>query len=127
MGFDDSTWMSPVSAETNTSIIITDDNAKVMTDQYKLAWSAYAIVPTAVTGTELTNRGFDSTVYDLTLHYNYQPWKTETYSENNSTLVTNVESFRFIGKGDTIRFKICVVESIGESIIRSCKEKAVIR
>ncbi len=102
----------------------------VMTDQYKLAWSAYAIVPTEVTGTDLTNRGFNSAVYDLALHYNYQPWNGDTYLSNTtlkSTLVTNVESFRFIGKGDTIRFKICVIESIGDANITSCKEKAVIR
>lgn len=127
MGFTDSTCISPISAESGTSITITDDNAKVMTDQYKLAWSAYAIVPTAVTGTDLTDRGFNSTVYDLTLHYNYQPWKGDTYTDHNSTLVTNVVSFKFTGKGDTIRFKICVIESIGDSNITSCKEKAVIR
>ena len=112
-----------------TSITITDNNPKVMTDQYKLAWSAYAIVPTEVTGTDLTDRGFNSAVYDLALHYNYQPWKGDDYNttSSNSLLVENVVSFRFTGQGDTIRFKICVAESIGDSNITSCKEKAVIR
>lgn len=130
MGFSDSTCISPVSAASGTSITITDNNAKVMTDQYKLAWSAYAIVPTEVTGADLTDRGFNSAVYDLALHYNYQPWNGDTYLTNSifkKTLVTNVVSFRFIGKGDTIRFKICVAESIGDANITSCKEKAVIR
>ena len=115
--------------DNNITIRVTDNNVKVMTDQYKLVWSAYAVVPTKINATERSDRGFKSTdeIYDLTLHYNYQPWNAETYSENNSTLVTNVESFRFVGKGDTIRFKICVVESIGNTSIRSCKEKAVIR
>jgi len=125
MGFDDSTCISPVSAASGTSITITDNNPKVMTDQYKLAWSAYAIVPIPVTGSD---RGLNGTVYDLELYYNYQPWETETYNDGlSSILVTNVVSFRFIGKGDTVRFKICVAESIGDSNITSCKEKAVIR
>ncbi len=114
---------------------ISDNNAKVITDQYKLAWSAYAIVPTQITGTPLTDRGFlgTDTIYDLKLYYNYQPWSTNAPSSyanvntSSSTLVTNVKSFRFIGKGDTIRFKICVSESIGGESITSCKEKAVIR
>ena len=133
MGFTDSTCISPVSAESVTSITITDNNAKVMTDQYKLAWSAYAIVPTIVG--DPVARGFQAgaEIYDLALHYNYQPWDTNTSSSYansgslSSTLVTNVVSFRFIGKGDTVRFKICVAESIGDSNITSCKEKAVIR
>ena len=133
MGFDDATCISPVnSVDDNITIRVTDNNVKVMTDQYKLVWSAYAVVPTVLTSTELDERGFKSTdvIYDISLHYNYQPWKGDTYLDNttlNSTLVTNVESFRFVGKGDTVRFKICVVESIGDTSIRSCKEKAVIR
>ena len=136
MGFDtDSSCISPVTATGTTATLITieDNNPKVMTDQYKLAWSAYALVPTQVTGSDLTDRGFQSTdeIYDLSLYYNYQPWDSTTSPSYNDglsrTLVTNVESFRFIGKGDTIRFKICVIESIGDANITSCKEKAVIR
>ncbi len=133
MGFSDNTCISRVNAvENNITISFEDNNSKVITDQYKLVWSAYAIVPTEINGAELTDRGFQDTVYDLALHYNYQPWNTNTSSsyadsESNNTLVTNVESFRFVGKGDTIRFKICVVESIGNTVIKSCKEKAVIR
>ena len=136
MGFDtDSSCISPVTATGTTATLLTieDNNPKVMTDQYKLAWSAYAIVPTQVIGSDLTDRGFQSTdeIYDLDFYYNYQPWDSTTSPSYNdglsSTLVTNVESFRFIGKGDTIRFKICVIESIGDANITSCKEKAVIR
>lgn len=127
MGFSDSTCISPVSAASGTSITITDNNAKVMTNQYKLAWSAYAIVPTIVANPVVRGFKTGAKVLDLALHYNYQPWQGETYTDHNSTLVTNVVSFRFTGKGDTIRFKICVAESIGDSNITSCKEKAVIR
>ena len=135
MGFTDNSCISPITTPvTATTMTLSDNNSKVMTDQYKLAWTAYAIVPTQVTGTALTGRGFKSTdtIYDLKLYYNYQPWSTNAASSyadaaSNSTLVTNVKSFRFVGKGDTIRFKICVAEAIGDGNITSCKEKAVIR
>ena len=136
MGFTDNSCIYRVNntITNNISLPINDNGGGlVMTDQYKLAWSAYAVVPTALTSTELTKRGFKSTdlIYDLSLYYNYQPWNSTTDPSYNdgiySTLVTNVESFRFVGKGDTVRFKICVVESIGDTVIRSCKEKAVIR
>jgi len=132
MGFADSTCISPVSAVSAASITITDNNPKVITDQYKLAWSAYAVVPTLIS--DPVDRGFNAgtQIYDLALHYNYQPWHPTaptTYDNGSlsSTLITNVVSFRFTGKGDTVRFKICVAESIGDSNITSCKEKAVIR
>jgi len=135
MGFTDNSCISPITTPvTATTMTLSDNNSKVMTDQYKLTWTAYAIVPTQVTGTALTGRGFKSTdtIYDLKLYYNYQPWSTNaassyTNATSNSTLVTNVRSFRFIGKGDTVRFKICVAEAIGDGNITSCKEKAVIR
>lgn len=137
MGFTDNSCIYRLSATNpdDISLPINDNGGTlVMTDQYKLAWSAYAVVPTQVTGTDLTDRGFQAgdLIYDLALHYNYQPWSTTgaaSYDSGSSsnTLITNVESFRFTGKGDTIRFKICIIESIGDSTIRSCKEKAVIR
>ncbi len=138
MGFSDNSCIYRLSGLNSDAIslpIADNPGILVMTDQYKLVWSAYAIVPTPVVDPELTKRGFKSTdeVYDLALHYNYQPWSTNSPSSyynpgsSSRTLVTNVESFRFIGKGDTIRFKICVLEPIGDSSIRSCKEKAVIR
>ncbi len=138
MGFTDNSCIFRVNANiTNDTVIPIADSGSgiVMTDQYKLAWSAYAVVPSQITVTTLIERGFKSTdkIYDLYLYYDYQPWKTNTASSyansgaQSSLLVTNVKSFRFIGKGDTVRFKICVIESIGDSNITSCKEKAVIR
>ncbi|KYJ86289.1 type II secretion system protein [Sulfurovum riftiae] len=136
MGFTDSSCISPINSIVSATVMTLsdDNNSKVMTDQYKLAWSAYAVVPTRVTGSALTDRGFKSSdmIYDLKLYYNYQPWNNapSSYADANvpnSTLVTNVRSFRFVGKGDTVRFKICVAEAIGDGNITSCKEKAVIR
>ncbi len=118
----DTSCISPINTGVDTSITVTDNNAKVMTDQYKLAWSAYAIVRETPDG---------DGIFDLTLHYNYQPWNGENYADGeSSTLVEDVESFRFIGKGDTVRFKICIREEIGAGASENfiiCKEKAVIR
>lgn len=114
MGFTDNTCISPVSAGSGTSITIEDNNAKVMTDQYKLAWSAYALVPVGNT---------------LTLRYNYQPWDGSQSSAGSSRLlVDKFVSFRFKGDGDTIRFKLCIEEEIAaDENVTICKEKAVIR
>jgi len=114
MGFTDNTCISPVSAGAGTSITIADNNAKVMTDQYKLAWTAYALVPVGNT---------------LTLRYNYQPWDgTQSGAGSSSVIVDNFVSFRFKGDGDTIRFKLCIEEPIAsDENVTICKEKAVIR
>lgn len=97
-------------------------------EHYKLAWTAYAIVPVPVNPLA---RGFNAgdQLWDLELRYDYQPWLGE--SLNNAprfVLIRNVSAFKFSGSGDTIRFKICQRENIGETYsINTCKEKAVIR
>lgn len=123
MGFTDDTCITEVTGILNDTNITTEDKGSAVTisDQYKLLRSAYAIVP--------TDNG-DGT-FDLQLYYNYQPWKGEDYANNGtpSTLVTNVTVFKFKGEkeGDTVRFKLCTLERIGDHNITSCKEKAVIR
>jgi len=114
MGFTNSTCISPINTGTGTSITISDNNAKVMTNQYKLAWTAYALVPVGNT---------------LTLRYDYQPWDSvQSGSGSSSVLVDNFVSFRFKGDGDTIRFKLCIEEAIAsDENVTICKEKAVIR
>lgn len=96
-----------------------DLNGKTIKEHYKLAWSSYAIVPTAnANGT-----------FDLNLHYNFQPWNGSGYATAPSeVLLRNVSVFKFTGSANTIRFKICQQENIGEAFnITTCKEKAVIR
>ncbi len=100
-----------------------------ISSHYKLAWSAYAIVPVApVDGTAMTN-----THFDLALRYNYQPWSGTQYnsaSTKSSTLLTNVTTFKFAEQGGTIRLKLCATEQIGgleTTNISICKEKVVIR
>lgn len=114
MGFTDSTCISSVNAGSGTSITLDDSNPKIMTDQYKLAWSAYALVPVGNT---------------LTLRYNYQPWDgVQSGAGSSKVLVDKFVSFRFKGDGDTIRFKLCIEEEIAaDENITICKEKAVIR
>jgi prepilin-type N-terminal cleavage/methylation domain-containing protein len=90
-------------------------------EHYKLAWSAYAIVP-------VPNANGTS---DLRLYYNFQPWGAPGPQYQNAPFVTflrNVSVFRFTGEANTIRFKICQQENIGDAyMITTCKEKAVIR
>ena len=106
------------STTTDTSIRVLDDNAKNVYTKYKLVWSAYALVPSP---------NADGT-FDLNLHYNYQPWLGETLNNATiKTLVENVTVFKFKAVANTIRFKICVQENIGDSTVNVCKEKAVIR
>lgn len=94
-----------------------------ISSSYKLAWSAYAIVPT--TG--------DTSLFDLELHYNYQPWGGMQYNHTNtqkSLLLKNVTSFKFSEQGGTLRFKICATEKVGDADtvnVSVCKEKVVIR
>lgn len=94
---------------------------------YKLAWSAYAIVPVAPSdGTTLSDTNFD-----LELRYNYQPWNGTQYSDaSTSVLLRKATAFKFAELGGTIRIKLCATEQIGDSSttnISVCKEKVVIR
>jgi hypothetical protein len=104
-----------------THIRVTDIAAKTLWDQYKLVWSAYAIVPSPHPGA--------ASLFDLELYYNYQPWLGEKYSDgSHHTLAENVTVFKYNGIGDTIRFKLCIQEKIGDTnTVNICKEKAVIR
>lgn len=126
-------FVSRVNTYAGTTITLDNTNANGVKEHYKLSWSAYAIVPTQVTGAELTDRGFKATdeIYDLTLHYNFQPWDGLYYDDaatQKTELIRNVSVFNFLGTGSTIRFKLCVQENIGQTYpITTCKEKAVIR
>lgn len=115
-----------------------DDNiatGNYISPLYKLAWSAYAIVPVNIRRATTGN----SALFDLELRYGYQPWNTTGNKDfegaSSSTLLRNVTSFKYSQLGNTIRFKICATEQIGgESVddvnatnISVCKEKVVMR
>jgi prepilin-type N-terminal cleavage/methylation domain-containing protein len=100
----------------------------IITERYKLAWSAYALVPEDLDGDGLFN---------LYLYYNYQPWEGELYNSvanNRKLLIRNVSVFKFTENGGVIQLKLCASEDIGQRdstgkpiYISSCKEKAIIR
>jgi prepilin-type N-terminal cleavage/methylation domain-containing protein len=88
---------------------------KRVSEFYRLAWSAYAI--------EFKDG-------NLTLYYDYQPWKDELYTSGKSaTLMENVDSFRFQGAGDMIKIQLCVKDEYFNNTSSKeyafCKEKAV--
>jgi len=94
-----------------TDTIALDNNASRIMEHYKLAWSSYALV---------VENG------DLYLYYNFAPSKAAAIGTSKQLLLKNVSVFKFQGAGNTIRFKICKQENIGEDYnITSCKEKAV--
>ncbi len=100
---------------------------KTIREHYKIASSAYAIVPYKKDGTTIcTVTDFPC---DLVLKYNFQPWQGEDYDDASSkVLIRNISAFRFTGSSNTVRFKICQEENIGGDYnITTCKEKAVIR
>ncbi|CAA6821643.1 MAG: Unknown protein [uncultured Sulfurovum sp.] len=95
---------------------------KIITERYKLAWSAYALAPE-----------FDATTnqYNLFLYSNYQPWNGESYMSQDvekNILLPNITVFKFSENGGVINFKLCASENIGEDFnVTTCKQKVVIR
>ena len=119
--------ISRVSMTDNTHFNFPNGKAKRITERYKLAWSAYALVPEDPDGNGL---------FDLNLYSNYQPWNNETYDGNGTKnlLINNVSVFKFTENGGVIQLKLCTSVDIGERnatgspvYISSCKEKAIIR
>jgi len=115
-----------------------------ISDQYKLAWSAYAIVAINKNALYPEDGGKRDGIivpesvdtpksFDLELRYNYQPWAGIQFDNANtprSILARNVTSFKYSESGGTIRIKLCATERIGDdnsTNISVCKEKVVIR
>ncbi len=116
------TCISRVSMTDNTHFSFPDNKPKNIYERYKLAWTAYALVPEA----SATKPG----LFNLFLYSNYQPWNNETYQRNGtkSLLINNVSVFKFTENGGVIQLKLCATENISQDYnISSCKEKAIIR
>ena len=124
----DSTCAFPVTGTGGGVVLTFNNNPKIRADIYKLAWSAYALVPG--NWRDINGDGVND-VFDLQLRYNYQPWQNEGYANASSQVIMeNVSVFRISQSQNTIRFKICVKQPIGgggTEFISMCKEKAVIR
>jgi len=86
---------------------------------YQLAWSAYAI------GIDDWNTTTSSGT--LTLWYDYQPWKGESYDVDakTSTIMNNVSSFRFIARDSLIKIQVCVKSLLTNEEYSICKEKTI--
>lgn len=116
--------IATVSIIRNTDDILTINAADIpdeIYEHYFLSHSAYAIVPS----------NFNSTDFNLTLHYNYQPWLAarNNYSLGSSaTLVEHVSLFQFKQDDTVIRLKLCLHDNnetgTGDRIA-ICKEKVV--
>jgi len=89
-------------------------------EQYKLAWTAYAL---AVEGRQLF------------LYYDYQPWEGESYDGVNVAnrkrlLMDNVTTFKFQAIGDIVKIQLCVDNNDAgnlpaNQIYSLCKEKVI--
>lgn len=87
-------------------------------EYYQLAWTAYAVGIRDYNNT--TNTG------TLTLYYNYQPWRGETYLANGTAvkLMDNVSTFRFMAAGSILKIEVCANSDLMEDY-SLCKEKTV--
>ena len=84
-----------------------------ISEQYYLAHSAYAIVPTNHTEPYLGPSGNEVAEwnFDLALHYNYEPWSREAYNDANAStaiMVRDVSLFRFRNDDGAIALKLCL-------------------
>lgn len=100
-------------------LAINDTLPNEIYEQYVLAHTAYAI----------ESSDTNSTDFNLTFHYNYQPWQNEEFSDgNNSILAEHVSLFRFKQDESILRLKLCLHDNnetgIGEFIV-ICKEKVI--
>ncbi len=109
-----------VSHNGDTNLTFIDAKPKIVTERYKLAWSAYALVPEDLDGDGL---------YDLYLYSNYQPWNGERYTQGVKKLLTNnVSVFKFTENGGVIQFKLCASKKISATNrISTCKEKVLMQ
>ena len=97
---------------------ITAKGVTEISEQYDLAWSAYALVP----------EGSSQDDFNLTLYYNFQPWDGDDYNSTgtkHSVLMEHVSTFRFIQIGETIRIKLCIRDDKTGDGYGFCKEKVV--
>jgi len=99
-------------------------NITRITEHYKLAWSAYAVLPTNCVATKGC---------DLVLRFNFRPWLHEDYDTasvvgNQKLLATNVTVFKTYATENRVHIKLCIKEQFGASKNASiCKEKVVFK
>lgn len=99
-----------------------DSTISTVADRYYLAHTAYAIVPTNAAGDIVTSKDIGLTIqgvavenFNLTLKYNYRPWKGEKYTDTgagktikSALLAEDVSVFRFKQDDANLRLQICL-------------------
>jgi prepilin-type N-terminal cleavage/methylation domain-containing protein len=96
-----------------------------ISEHYYLAHTAYALAP-VYENPAAPNR----TDFNLTLYYNYQPWRSHDYLTHgtSSVLAEHVQLFRVRQDANLIRLKLCLHDDnttgTGDRIV-TCKEKVV--
>ena len=116
-------YTTKVAYDTNSTFRIVDDNISTVFEQYYLSHTAYTL--------DLVNTGVND--FNLTLHYNYQPWQNERFNDANtprSVLAEHVSTFRIAqDESGVIRIKLCLHDN-NQSIASdfdfgACKEKVI--
>ena len=91
-----------------------NDDHQEFSEQYYLAHTAYAIVPTNVAIYTKDQAGNLSKNFDLVLRYNYRPWSNiavDTRSFRNASsalLAEDVSLFRFKNDNGSVALKLCM-------------------
>ena len=102
-------------------------SSKIITERYKLVWSAYTIAPE--NPKDIDGDG-EPDLWELAFYYNYQPWNGENYKTDGTRklLMKNLSVFKFTENGEIIQFKLCASSPISsKEYISTCKEKVVLR
>ena len=107
---------------TDTVLSIKNYIGQLISEQYYLLHTAYAVVP----GQASANGDFN-----LLLHYNFRPWAEEEYNDGSSDiLATNVTRFNFTELNNVMVLKLCIRDAgrslgNGEEETTVCKTKAI--
>lgn len=108
---DQNRTMHPINSNGNLNEFISANTSfSEIYEYYKLSWTAYAVVHTNST---------------LTLYYDYQPWKGESYTDGKSAVIMeDVDTFRFMAIGSLVKIQVCVNSDLMEDY-SLCKEKTI--
>jgi prepilin-type N-terminal cleavage/methylation domain-containing protein len=97
---------------------VDESNTTTVYEGYYIVNTAMAIVPIK-NGNE----------YNLTLRFNYYPWKDQNYTEGNSSLLaTHVTEFKFKEENGLMRIYLCMTsenQKLKDYNLTYCKEKVV--
>ena len=119
--YTDNAYAPTVTKTAAQTLQFTTSNTDEIYEHYKLAWTAYAIVPQCPAGAS------DTMDCNLSLYYNFRPWQGENFYQHGTSalLAEHVTTFKFFQMGDAIRLKLCIGERFYDDNISFCKERVV--